>query len=168
MGGLLTEALRARGALGPGLRRSLPVGFANPGYERTAARATFRELLARVAQAAELDGAMNHFVDELISSRNPMVPGQFWQLERLAKLETNDTIRRRTNVLYRLEDTSDAVILHVYGDAIRFPVHAREALMAALTCDEFTVGSLPGTLDDNGKLVLVRRLVSEGFLEVAL
>ena len=46
-----------------------------------------------------------------------------------------------------------------------FPDEAAEELAYATDSDDpFTPGELPGELDDEGRLVLVRRLVREGFL----
>ena len=49
-----------------------------------------------------------------------------------------------------------------------FPLHAREELeAAALSKQPFRAADLPGKLDEEGRLVLVRRLVREGFLRVS-
>ena len=44
-------------------------------------------------------------------------------------------------------------------------LHARPAVLHALTTERFRVRDLPGNLDDAGKLVLVRRLIREGLLQ---
>jgi hypothetical protein len=47
---------------------------------------------------------------------------------------------------------------------VELPQHVEE-LEAIVTAEEpFTAGSLPGGLDEDGRLVLVRRLIREGFL----
>ena len=56
--------------------------------------------------------------------------------------------------------------LTAYGGRISLPVHAAEPLEFALTNDEYRIGDLPGDLDDPGKLVLIRRLVREGLVEI--
>jgi hypothetical protein len=44
------------------------------------------------------------------------------------------------------------------------PVHAADALAFALENERFAIGDLPGDLDDEGKLVLVERLIRDGLV----
>ena len=56
------------------------------------------------------------------------------------------------------------------GQRIAFPAHAREEIEALLRgrTSRSAPPSCPATLDEAGRLVLVRRLVREGFLRVSL
>ena len=66
-------------------------------------------------------------------------------------------------MIFDLEDTT----LRFEGKEIRFPAVAREALDTVAGFERpFTVAELPQTLDEHGRLVLVRRLVREGFLRI--
>ena len=50
---------------------------------------------------------------------------------------------------------------------MRFPGARAAARRAVLAADgRFTAADLPGPLDEAGRLVLVRRLVREGFLRI--
>jgi hypothetical protein len=50
---------------------------------------------------------------------------------------------------------------------MRFPPHASAEVRACYESDEpFRADDLPGDLDTEGRLVLVRRLVREGFLRI--
>jgi len=50
---------------------------------------------------------------------------------------------------------------------VRFPARARGEVVACFEADEpFRAEDLPGDLDAEGRLVVVRRLVREGFLRV--
>jgi hypothetical protein len=64
-------------------------------------------------------------------------------------------------VIADLEGTT----LSFEGKHVTFPEHAREEIEALFAADEpFTAGELPGGLDDDSRLVLVRRLIREGFV----
>ena len=53
------------------------------------------------------------------------------------------------------------------GKRVSFPAQAEEAIAFVATADGiFSAADLPGELDEAGRLVLVRRLVREGFLLV--
>ena len=54
------------------------------------------------------------------------------------------------------------------GRELTFPAHARDEVVAIAHSDgPFSVSDLPGSLDDDGRLVLARRLVREGFLRIS-
>jgi len=59
------------------------------------------------------------------------------------------------------------VILFFSGGLLRGPAAIEEPLRYMLAAETFTPDSLPGPLDDESRLVLVRRLVREGFLTLA-
>jgi hypothetical protein len=53
------------------------------------------------------------------------------------------------------------------GRAVHFPARVSAELEACFEGEEpFRVSDLPGQLDEEGRLVLVRRLVREGFLRI--
>ena len=58
------------------------------------------------------------------------------------------------------------MIVSSYAGEIRFPSHVTDTLQYALSHGDFVVRDLPGDLDDEGKLVLVKRLVREGLLSL--
>jgi ribosomal protein L16 Arg81 hydroxylase len=162
---VLAEALSQLGLREVDFRRGTPVGYARPGFDRTATVASLRALLRRVADEANLDAALEHFAHDLVSTRHPRLPGQMAQLAALDALSVDTRLVPRPGLLYQLAETGDTVALALYGQVIRLPVHAAEPLGWALAQSEpFRVGDLPGALDDDGKLVLARRLVREGAL----
>ncbi len=163
---LLLEAVARCGLSNAELRRSLPAGFARPGYDRDAARAHFKRLLASVVEHADFDAALDHFAEDLVSTRHPLLEGQMQQLQRLDRLSVDDVASARPHILYHLTKTDERVTLAAYGGQISLPIHAAEALEHAVSHEGYRVGDLPGDLDDAGKLVLVRRLVREGLVEI--
>lgn len=163
---LLLEAV-ARVALEDSeLRRSLPVGYARQGFDRSAARTRFRDLLERVIAKADLDAALDHFAEDLVSTRHPLLYGQMQQIHKLPGLSVDDRASARPNLLYFLDRTDEQVSLAAYGGRITLPIHAAEPLEYALTHEGYRIGDLPGELDDPGKLVLIRKLVREGLVEI--
>jgi hypothetical protein len=59
----------------------------------------------------------------------------------------------------------DGTTLLFEGRTLRLPARLARELEFLVTVEgSFRVGDLPGDLDDEGRLVLVRRLVREGFL----
>ena len=87
----------------------------------------------------------------------------------MRELDAETTVERRDSVVFDLEAGDSEVALAFEGRRIAFPAHAREELEAAARSEEpVPAADLPGKLDEEGRLVLVRRLVREGFLRVSL
>lgn len=163
---LLLEAVARVGLEDSELRRSLPSGYARQGFDRTAARAFFQDLLARVVAKADFDGSLDHFAEDLVSTRHPLLYGQMAQIQRLPTLTVDDRAGARPNLLYYLTKDEERVRVSAYGGQITMPIHAAEPLEHALMNDDYRIGDLPGDLDDPGKLVLIRKLVREGLVEI--
>ena len=115
---------------------------------------------------ADFDAALDHFADDLVSTRHPLLYGQMQQIQKLRFLTVDDRASARPNLIYRLHKNEDAVSLAAYGGRVTFPLHAAEPLEYALTHEGYRIRDLPGELDDPGKLVLIRRLVREGLVEI--
>jgi Cupin superfamily protein len=116
------------------------------------------ELLAERldAHAVRLDAR-----ERLVRSRRPVLDGQLSELRALDALTVETPLRRRETVIAELEGT----VLAFEGRTLRFPERLREELEFVVSADgPFAATELPGQLDDEGRLVLVKRLVREGFL----
>jgi ribosomal protein L16 Arg81 hydroxylase len=163
---ILLEAV-AKVALGdPDFRRTLPVGFAHTEFDRSKSRAYFESLMKRVLERADFDGAMDHFADDLVSTRNALLEGQMEQILRLSTLTVSDRAGARPNLVYRWRIQDEQFVVSCYGAEMRLPEHAAEPARYALETPSFVISDLPGDLDDAGKLVLVKRLVKEGMVRV--
>ena len=160
---LLLEVL-ANAVLGDAaFRRALPHDLLRADFDREAARRVFRDLLASFSGSADPDAALDSFAQEFIHSRRPRVHDQLAQLKSLRDLTVSSIVGQRTALAYTLDEDPSGTRLECYGNQIRFPQAAGNAVRYALTHPEFRVGDLPD-LDDSGKLVLVRRLIREGIL----
>ena len=163
---LLLESVAKVSLTDANFRRSLPPGYSQTGYDRADARAIFKQLLTKLAETADFDGAMDHFADDLVSTRTALLEGQLEQLLALSKLNEETRAGARPNLLYRYREKDEQFIVSCYGAEMRLPVHAAEPTRFALENADFVVKDLPGDLDDAGKVVLVKRLVREGMVRV--
>jgi lysine-specific demethylase/histidyl-hydroxylase NO66 len=104
---------------------------------------------------------------KLVRTRRPLREDQLGQLRALEDLGPGTELERRATVIADLVEADGSVALAFEGREVSFPMHVREELAAIAAADEpFTVSELPGSLDEAGRLVLVRRLVREGFLRI--
>ncbi len=126
------------------------------GYRRTIDAADPPELPELDAEAVRRR-ARTRFV----TSRRPVLDGQLSELRALDRLDAATPLVRRDTVIAELEGNT----LAFEGRKLRFPDRLRAELELLVSVDEpFTAADLPGDLDEAGRLVLLRRLVREGFL----
>jgi JmjC domain len=105
---------------------------------------------------------------KLVRTRRPIRDGQLRQLRALENLAADTAVERNPTVLVDLTERVGGVSLSFEGRELTFPVHAREEVTAIIDADDaFTPAELPGSLDEAGRLVLVRRLVREGLLRIS-
>jgi hypothetical protein len=149
----LRAALDAAAAEDVELRRALDPDGALPA-------GLIERLEARLAPAAVAARAREAFV----RSRRPVLDGHIGDVGASGALRADTPVRRRDTVIADL----DGAVLSFEGREIEFPPHARTALAAVhATSAPFTAADLPGPLDEAGRLVLLRRLIREGYLRAA-
>ncbi|MBA2295981.1 MAG: hypothetical protein H0W16_12715 [Actinobacteria bacterium] len=99
--------------------------------------------------------------ERFVRSRRPILDGQLSELLALDEVTAKTPLVRRDTVIADLHGTT----LVFEGRYLRFPERlAAELEFVVLSSGPFRASELPGTLDEEGRLVLVRRLVREGFL----
>lgn len=163
---LLLEFVASASLNDAALRRSLPPGFARTGFDREQARAKIQELLRRVSERGDFDAALDRFVNEFLSRCQPLLRGQMAQMAALEKISAESFAGVRDGAIFRMGADRDSVAIECYGRRIAFPAQAREAVEFALSHARFRVCELPGELADEGKLVVVKRLVKEGLIAI--
>ena len=97
----------------------------------------------------------------LVRTRRPILDGQLSELRALDSLDATTELVRRDTVIADLDGTT----LSFEGRDLRFPERLAGELRFLVEADgPFRAADLPGPLDEAGRLVLLRRLVREGFL----
>jgi Cupin superfamily protein len=128
------------------------------------------DLLERLAARLAPDELSRLLRRRFVENRRPILHDQLSQLRALERVTVDDLLERRATVIFELEKTNDGgAVLLFEGKEIRFPPQATSAVVAATeSSGPFSADQLPGPLDEEGRLVLVRRLVREGFLRFAV
>ncbi len=166
---LVTEAVVAVAHQDAAFRASLPPGHARGDFDMAAMQATFNDLLHRLKDEANLELLLADIRSEFIANRVPRVPGQMRQLARLAELTPAHQVGAQPQLIFQLQDRTSpegqpVIQISCQGAEMFLPAHTKEAVEVCLTKERFKIGDLPGDLDDDGKLVLVKRLIREGMM----
>jgi ribosomal protein L16 Arg81 hydroxylase len=145
-------------------RRNLPPGFAASEVQRLALAAELTELAAELTRPEVALSAVDRMIDRFINTRRPIGSERLFLSERLGELDLHTPVVRRSEVLFRLRTEAERVLLTFQGKQVELPAHASASVAFCTRSEAFTAADLPPELDDAGKLVLVRRLLREGFL----
>jgi hypothetical protein len=124
-----------------------------------------RELLDALAERLDPDAVAARTVARFVDGRRPVSGGQIRQLRALDGIGADTRVARRPTVIALFEVEDGRVHLRFEGKTLSFPVRAAGEVEALAFAEGPTaIADLPGSLDEEGRLVLVRRLVREGFL----
>lgn len=102
---------------------------------------------------------------KVLTTRQPLLRGQIHRLLALGEVEDQSVVTRRPGSMCVLE-TIDGELAVLLGDReLRMPARLEPAMALLADGRRVVVSDLPG-LDEAGRMVLVRRLIREGLLEV--
>jgi ribosomal protein L16 Arg81 hydroxylase len=125
------------------------------------------DLLERLAERLDPEQVRARKRRRFVRTRRSLLGDQIRQVRALDDLDPQTELERRATLIADAEEDGDGVTLAYEGKRITFPPQASEAVLFCVEVDEpFTPEDLPGDLDEPGRLVLVRRLVREGFLRI--
>jgi hypothetical protein len=163
---LIYEALAGVVLTDPAFRASLPRRFAGADFDAADAASVMGGLIRRFAEAADSDGAFEAVRGDFLAARRVRLPGQMTQLALLDGLGPDSEISPRPYLRATLRDEAEAIVIACPGKQIRIPRLGAEAIRFALSVARWRVRDLPGPLDDESRLAIVRRLVREGVLAI--
>jgi lysine-specific demethylase/histidyl-hydroxylase NO66 len=124
-----------------------------------------RELLERLAARLGPEDVARRARRRFVTSRRPLAADLLAQVRAAGHLRADTACERRPTVIADLEPRGDAIALVFEGKEVVFPERAGAAVRALHEATgPLTAAELPGPLDLDGRLVLLRRLIREGYL----
>ncbi|TNV61397.1 hypothetical protein FH620_21320 [Corallococcus exiguus] len=162
----LASAVFQRAHQEPRLRRGLPPGFASDSAAWDELRGEFRRLGEALFQSLDPDAAVSEVVEVLMRSRSRVSGLTLGSEEDAARVHVRSQVQRRFGPLMRYREGDGKATLQFGQRAVSVPADFGEALRFILRTPRFQVGELPGPLDDEGRVTLVRRLTHEGLFHI--
>ncbi len=145
---LMLEAVSEVALRSPDLRRSLPPGFARPGFDRAKAREHLKALARALADEVLLDPALDLMVDTFIRSRP--AHNRFAVRDAIA-IGANDRFQAQAQTHSRIAEDGDDIVVVCAGGELKFAPEQRPALELALGGAAFGLSDL--TVDKADALV---------------
>lgn len=149
----------------PALGEALPLRFATEDGDLTEAVA--RRLADMGTSLAGIDPGevARRLRHKVLTTRQPLLRGQMQRLLAIDEVDDDSVVARRQGTFCVIE-ARDGQLSVLLGDReLRMPLAAQPAMARVAEGERLAVADLPG-LDESGRLVLVRRLIREGLLEV--
>lgn len=155
---LMLEAVSEAALRSPELRRSLPAGFAQRGFDRTAARAHLAELAQALARDIALDPALDLMADTFIRSRGADNLGTVRDASR--PILAGERFKAKARAPFRIAEDGDAVVVICPGGEISFDGAAQASVERALSGDAFTVADIKAAKPE----ALIANLIAYGLV----
>jgi hypothetical protein len=138
------------------------------GFRRSIGDGGVDELVDVLRGRLTTDAVERRAAEKLARTRRPIRDGQLSQLRAIEELDVDSEVELRETVLVHASEHNGSFELTFDGKEVAFPARIRDEVSWILEReDAFTAADLPGDLDDESRLVLVRRLVREGLLRIS-
>ena len=138
------------------------------GFRRSTGDGDADELVDALRSRLTPQAVERRAAEKLARTRRPIRDGQLSQLRALEELELETEVERPETALVHASERTGSFELMFDGKEVAFPARIKDEVSWVLERDEpFTAADLPGDLDDESRLVLVRRLVREGLLRIS-
>jgi len=144
----------------------LPAGYLDHPHDLAAGLADRLAELADRIRKADTTTAVEDEVRRFLTSRSPRLPGGLRDVLAVGDLDDDTLLRRRPGHPCVLLDRGDRVEVLLGDRAMDVPARIRPALEEIRVRSELRPSDLADHLDPQSRLVLCRRLVREGLLEV--
>jgi ribosomal protein L16 Arg81 hydroxylase len=146
-------------------RKSLPIGFLNDRDIATTLKHQLQELLEFLSDNTNVEETIEQLAKKFVTQMVPFPDGHFAQLSDLDSIDLETIVKKRDGMFCHIFKEEDAIAIQFPGNVVKGPISIEVALYFIAESGEFSVRSIPGSLSENGKLTLVRRLVREGLLK---
>lgn len=147
-------------------RRNLPIGAGfDPGVATQAVKSAIAELAAWLDQldpASVADDVRERF----LANRPPLLEGHLMEIGRLGEIDDDTLVDLRPRTIRHRRATGERLVISLGDRRLDLPVALEPALDRVLDGAPLRVGELADMLDQDSRLVLVRRLVREGLLRI--
>ena len=150
----------------PSMQEPIPLRFAR---DKTSFHQVVEERLVEAGSlVAKADAAQvaERIRRTFLTTRQPLLEGQINQLLSLDDLSDSSTVRMRDTTMCALGSEQGELSVLLGDRELRMPAWLEPAMSLIVERERLLVVELAPHLDEPGRLVLVRRLIVEGLLEV--
>lgn len=125
------------------------------------------ELLKCLKEELMSPQSLNRFIDQRHSSQKPISKGLLMATLGLDDVDDNTLFKFDASIHIRVDVTDEKIRLLVYDDVLEFPLYCQDDIERILQTKSWKpIAQHSSKLDDKGKLVLFKKLVSFGIVNI--
>jgi ribosomal protein L16 Arg81 hydroxylase len=147
--------------------KSLPVGFAELSEFSPDLLDEFRGHMQRFIGSLDLNELLSKSAEKYLASKEPNHPNPISAFERGDTVEADSVLKLSEDVVRRIVVSDDKVKLVFEGKKIEFPLFCHQSLVEIESLGVFSATQMSNNIDLDGRIVLLQRLVDEGYLTQA-
>ena len=110
--------------------------------------------------------AIETIIFNQLETINIVPDGHFYSLSRVRMISSSSIVKKRTSLIYVEECDNQICVIRFPGNTILSPSICLPAINYIIQNTCFSINSLPGSLSDDAKLVLVRKLIIGGLISI--
>ena len=127
----------------------------------------FHQVISQFINTSDPNASLNEFRIELSSNQRFFFNDLLKNAVKFNRFSQESIFLKRPIVSLSLEKRNEEVILKLAAKEIVFPIYTLNSLEFILNVEQsFSFKELPDDLDDEGKVVLLKRLVKEGVITI--
>jgi hypothetical protein len=146
-------------------RKSMPPYFLNRKSFSESEKDHMKILLSKLNELVMSGELVGDIQNKFLAAQIPTYEGLFSTILNLDGIDVGTKIQVRQNVLYKITEEPDIVMLMFADKKISFPQYVKGALEVICNSATLSVGEIPH-LDESSKILLVKVLAREGFVSL--
>jgi ribosomal protein L16 Arg81 hydroxylase len=144
-------------------RKFIPLGAIYSSDEQY--KESLKLLLAQITKELESKTGLNRFESALKEKQYNCCSNLLMEVMNLNNIDSNTLFSKRNKTEAYLEVKEEIVCIIFNDTLLEFPLYCEPSIAFILKTNiSFKIDTIPGELDNDGKLVLVKKLVKEGLL----
>ena len=147
-------------------RETLPLNLKSASYDYETMIKKVSDLIIQEFTPAFLAKATSQYATEQVQKRKSSDSSRLLDIININQVDLDTIVYRRPDIVFEFTTSNGSSEVIFYNKSVKFPIAVNEALDFVLSSNEFAPKEIPNTLDDKGKLVLVKKLIKEGLLSL--
>ena len=167
---LIVNALSAIALKDSRFRKALPIGFLDRKETLTEIQEELQELTKILSEKASAQQAIELLSDQFIHQITPIPDGHFNHVNEVDSIDLETPVVKRQGMRCHLIHKGFSISIQFPGNIVNGPFSYQEAMQFVANTNNsevFTAKDFPGSLNDEQKVNLIRRLVRGGLLKLA-
>lgn len=127
----------------------------------------FKSLLKSFIDNISVTDLLSSFEDNFLSQRQANSEDRYSSSNWINQINSETNISIVNNISFRLCRIDSQIGLKFYDKEIRFPDFVEDALKNMIALKKFKVKDISDQIDGNSKVIIVKKLILEGFLKIS-